>query len=747
MPRAPLSWLAVSGVLVSLFALREQAIAIGGRRSTSRPAWPPSTATEEIAARPHARARWGAILSRVSARPWLLLSLIAAVAAASRVRYVIGFSGTYGSGDAHLLLTHALFIREWRLHPPAQLAITGDIFGQPPLIPAALALVSRATMLPLELTPLVVMPLLTIAAIVILTRLLARQFGWPVALAAGTLISLLPRLAFDSTEPEKAPVVVSLFVFALACVYAGVERPRFLLLAGFFIGLAMLAHTTGYLFLPVIVLSYLGLHAGAPRRAVNRYAVASLAFPALAVATYFALARSFDFASAFAPGPAVGGSSGGVLPSFVQTYVDALINLGHGGITHRAWRMYEEGIRAQLGTPLFLLAVAGFLAGSYQVIARREWHIAPFLLWALLVTVGFGMQYPASSHGSRYPSYVTPAYVVLAAYAGAFACAHARRFGAIAAGAMLLVLLEVGGYVGWTYAAAPNPGLRDLYASHAKAAQYIDDQHLLDNGGLLYLEWPSVTFNILEDQPQYEDRLYGFGFGQRDLAEFTPQFIAAHHIKYFLFDHTGNDGYDSANMVRQSLTESMLIREVATFTGRPGSYVTLFELAPRSTWTTTDVHDLLSSARSGRVNSVIGSDSLCLESSGGTSVWEPNGWVHLTPVGRGSRLRDRHRQCQGVRRHSHDDPKRRPYRPAPDPRRRADRQRTLARPHSAHRAAGWHEQARPRRRQPPVDDAIRHPRGVRPRDGHPGSPRHIDRSGRRRQHDCAGRHHAAWSPA
>ena len=500
------SSLAAATAALYVFAIREQHAVFPHHRAGAIPARSESPVAPRTAPRFVLDER---VRGRAAAAA--ALALVAVFAVISRLRYIVSFDGVFGSGDAHTVLVHALLIRSWSLHPEPQLVISGDTFGQPSLIPALLAACSRLTTLSLPHTTLIVTPVVTLVALLVLTYILGRQLGWEMAAAAGVLIAILPKLSFDATEPEKSPYVVSCVIFALAAVYASRQRPRMVIAAGAFTALAMLAHTTGYLFLPVIALSYVML-AGRPlRRLLTRDVIIALALPLLAVVVYVALARIFDQPppSSAATAPAGGGS---LFPPFLQQYIDGFVNLLHGGVADRAWKAYFVGVRAQLGTPVVVLAYVGFARGLYALLIERDRRIAPFVLWMALITLGFSMQYTSSSHGSRYPSYVTPAYMVLAVYAVASLCRVPRM-----AYAGLVALTVLVSFAGWTYASAANPGLRDLYASHMKAARYIDQQRLLDDGGLVYLGWPSVTFNILEDRPDYANRLYEFGFGQRPL--------------------------------------------------------------------------------------------------------------------------------------------------------------------------------------------------------------------------------------
>lgn len=582
------------------------------------PGWRLDRASSAVPAAPATRLRFAL------PTPALLIA-VALVASLSRLRYVISFAGTFGSGDANAIAMHAVFLRLGELHTSPQLAVSGDLFSQPPLIPSLLALLSVISRMPISTLALVAVPLLTTGALLLLSALLARQFGWQLALAAGVLLALLPRFSFDSTEPDKAPFVVSFFVASLVCVYAGTRRPKMLLAAGAFCALAMLSHTTGYLFLPVLFGSYLVLNGTPLSRSFNRYAAGALLFPAAAVVIYFVLAKTVTSHHAFATPPSTASHS--VLPPFVQTYIDATSNLTNGAIKDRAWGLYMAGIREQLGILVFALAFAGFARGCYRCVVHGERAIAPFLLWMAAITIMFCMQYPAASHRSRYPSYVTPAYVVLAAY---FLVGMAQEIRWASVGLLFAVFAACFAALG--YATAANPANRDFYASHVKAAEFIDQNGLLDSGGALYMDWPSLTLNILERRPEYEDRLFTFGFGQRDLSEFTPQFVSSHNIKYYIYDHTGVDAQRSSNAVLSQLEHSMLLRQVARFDGTAGTYTTIYEVHPRTALSNGDREAVLNAALKHPGRQLLTNPAQCVTGDGSVLGWDLNGWVAVAPA-------------------------------------------------------------------------------------------------------------------
>lgn len=524
--------------------------------------------------------RIGALRVQVSAAvPFVVILLVALW---SRYRFAAGsYNYNFGSGDAHLILTKALFIARGVLTPPAELAPADSVFDQPPLIPLVLAAFSRLFDTPLDLAPFIVVPALTCAALLAFFILLRRIFDLPTALMGAVLTALLPRLSFDSTEPEKAPFVVSFFIVSLLLLYLGQERRPLLVFAGVFMGLAVFSHTSAYLFLPVFVLSQLALSRFQLRRTFDRHFLASLVPSALMVAAYVVLAK------AFAPGEALSGQTDEgttLLPSFVQHYWDTLSGLAGHGFTQSAWNRYFDGIRRELTTPVYVLAIAGFAVGAARAWRGRRYEIVPLLLWMVIVTLGFAIQYPAFSHGSRYPSYVTPAFVAMAAFFVVWAARLAARWVSRRRWRPGLTTALVGAFVAFaalTYATTPNPGLRQIYGGHRDLANYFVTSHALDDGShLLYLGWPSITFYLLEQDMKYKDQLHTFGWGLRDLDTLTPAFIERNNIRYYAYDHSGVDYYQSSDKVLEELSKRYWLKRMGKFERGAGNYIILFQLHP-----------------------------------------------------------------------------------------------------------------------------------------------------------------------
>lgn len=576
---------------------------------------PPADAGLEFWQGHSALTRW---LSRAGVAAPLLV--IFGVALWSRLRYAVwSYHFTFGSGDADLILAKAMFLSRGELRPPLDLGAPANVFADPPFISMIFAVATKVFGIPLATAPLIVTPALTIAALFALYALVRRAVDAPVALVSVCLVALLPRFSFDSTEPDKAPFVVSFFIIALWLMYEAQERPRLYLLSGFFMGLSVFSHNTGYLFLPVFVLSHIALSRGSTRRLFDPWFLAGLAIPVLFIGAYLQLNDAFvrgryvpeppvaaapapstspaDGATALPPPAAPGGNQRRYVPATIQFYWDHVTGLARDHFKNSAWNYYFDAIRAQVSTPVYVLAIIGWAGAGGLALLRRRYRLVPLMLWMMIVTLEFAIQFPGYSHRSRYPSYVTPVFVIMAVAAiiAATRWLAGRIDTDVASRAWygLGIAAPLIAFTAMSYALSDNPGLRRNYGASRQMAEYIADNRLLDNGDMLYLGWPSVTLYTLQDRPEYETKMHAFGWGSVPLSSFTPAYLSAHNVRYYAYDHTGSDYFRSADALRTQLQASYTLVKARVFCG-PGIasprdesacgdfYTILYELAPKA---------------------------------------------------------------------------------------------------------------------------------------------------------------------
>ncbi len=550
------------------------------------------------------RARVSAFVSN-----WWPLALIGLIAIAARWRYITGYHDSYGSGDAHLMLTRALFVSRWDLEPSGGVGAAGGIFANPPLIPFMLAGFSKATTIPLTDTPVILGPLIALLGLFALYGVLCRAFDRTIAVISVVLVAMLPRFAFDSTEPDKVIYVVSFFVIALFFLYEGQQHPKRFLAAGLFMGLALFSYTTALLFLPVYALSHVALSRGDRRKTFDPWFVGSCAIVLAFFAAYTALDASFTSspgpipaavpiaAGQLAPIEAIDGAADLPTPlappdddslfsSQFERYWENFTGLAGDGFRGSAWDVYLDGIRAQLLDPVYIAAIAGFVLALWHIIARRKLEMAPLALWMAIVTVAFAVQLPAPSHPTRYPSYVTPVFVVMAVFALVWTARQVAARLKLEPVYGLAIAAPFLAWIAFSYATAPQQGIRPLYAQHITAADYVNDNDLLaDDARLLYLGWPSYTYGLLDGGADPE-HLRTFGWQRVNFGAY--QFDPA--VRYYLYDDFNDDYFGAGKRMLQQLDFGFTKEEISTFCTAPtapngietcAGHVTLYRITPK----------------------------------------------------------------------------------------------------------------------------------------------------------------------
>jgi hypothetical protein len=537
-------------------------------------------------------------------------ALIAIAGLFSRWQYIRGDHEAFGSGDANLVLTRAHFILRWELEPTSAVGAASGVFSHPPLIPLLLAGFSKGTSVPLGDAPVIVGPLVALAGLFALYAVVARAFDRTVAAVSTVLVALLPRYAFDSTEPDKVIYVVSFFLVALFFLNEGQRRSTLFLAAGLFMGLAVFSYTTALLFLPVYALSHVALSRGDWRIVFDRYALVSVAIVAAFFAAYVALDNRYSPSLPNATGLSVGAvppisvessapvspvpstplappeGGGSWLPEQFESYWRNLRGLAEGGFRDSAWNLYFDGIREQALTPVYAAAIVGFAIGLWLVVRQRRFEIAPLLLWMAIVTLALAIQPPAPSHPTRYPSYVTPVFVVMAVFGVFWAARQIVARLELQPAYAVVVAAPLLGWAAFSYMTAPEQGSRQLYAQHVVAARFMVEEDLLsDDAHVLYLGWPSYTWGLLDAGANVE-HLHTFGWRPANFnaARVDPR------VRYYLYDDFSEDYFNSGERMRSRLQQLYRLDEIASFCTAPRhssegetciGRVRVYELFPR----------------------------------------------------------------------------------------------------------------------------------------------------------------------
>ena len=501
-----------------------------------------------------------------------LLALTGTLALATRAYYsLVVFHDALYTGDAAGVLLRGFYVARgmfnprllslWRSQVPIELTY-GFFIKVLPFDPMTSARIASC--------------LITTATLLILVYLVYRYIDRVTALFFGVLVALNPYFSFVSTEPEKAPLVLLFFSLSLFFLYTyrynEEHRKRSLLLSLLFLCLMVLSYQTGILFAVCLIVVYLlfSWDFKYHRRIVNVLKDAYL-YVLAGSAVLFAvivprIARAVTSSVRIYPAVEAAGESAGTTGSFLDPITDFFSLFIHR--ENLAAGPFLEAIQAKTGT---IILVLGALALIVMVFSRNQkrmrWNSLPFVVWAIVVTGLFSLMQVCHSHNSRYPYYVMPAFLFLAAYFLAWFLKKLYSEKTLKYVALLVVLLLiVVSSQAQLFARHKYEITRYRYYTNKLVADdLLDVIKVRDDEGIIIRKWPLLIYYLLEKNPELEERLYPVGWGNVDLQVFTKDFIKEHNIRYFVHDAIGDDYYNTPNVLLDLLRnlEDLYVVEVA----------------------------------------------------------------------------------------------------------------------------------------------------------------------------------------
>jgi len=455
----------------------------------------------------------------------------------SRYHYIFEvYNYNFSSGDAYGLMLRALYFRN-----DVYTSNLRNLWGTPFFVPWLLSFTSKIFDVPLEYVPFVITPLVTCFAIIVLYLTLKENVNKVVALFTCLLLAFHPMFSFLSTEPLKAPYVVSFFIFSLHYLYKSKQNRKFLLLSGLFLTLSFLSYHSAIFFFVVLALTYLFYSRFTKSKLLDKY-VLGLIIIVLFGGIWLVLQKMFT-----------GTFKIGFMAGYVQV---AKYNIIHG-FPKIAGTMYINAIKRQITPLIFYLSIAGFLFGLWEVLKNKKMNLIPFLLWFIVVTGGIALQHPAASHKSRYPFYVIPVFLFFAGYFLTillhFIARH-RWQNKLQILAVSLTVLIVA-FTLLIYANTYVAHYRHIYYAHKEMGLFLDRNHFPDEGKIMYLRWPSLIYHYYNGKIKNEDRQITFGWQKKpaQLDWITENFIKEQNVKYFVYDHVASDYINTAGIVFQKI--------------------------------------------------------------------------------------------------------------------------------------------------------------------------------------------------
>lgn len=493
----------------------------------------------------------------------LLLLLIIALSSVIYLFFSLdALQRNFGSGDAYGILIRSFLFKE-------NLWDEGvNLFATPYLIPVTKGLFSALTGLNITYSSLIVNYLLLIVTLVYTYLLVRSSVGKRSALIALILIGTSFPLIYSYTEPEKHVGVVSFFLPALYYLKRFLDTRQIvpLLLTTLFTWGALFSYVSAiYLVLVMVVLfltrwkEYRHLFT---KKLIIAYALIVVT-TVVKILIWTKLNDRYEVLEEYFVQERLGQDTHDtIIPSFVYQYILGYINLITKGFHNRGLENFVRGSIEQIGLLSLVLGIVGAIFSRRKLLFFSTW----FILFSTLVSV----QYNSFSHASRYPKYIIIPVLVLAAFSLAKIGDWSRKLMG------LLLLLLIG--INFIFLSRVD-GYRNIYTPHVYLADYIEDK-VGPEAQVLHINWGTMEYNLLESSGNVLPYLHRYGFGNVDLKKFDREYIEDNSVKYFVYDRTGDDYFNSSEQLFELLMTHSTLTPVKKFVSQnERHYVILYEIA------------------------------------------------------------------------------------------------------------------------------------------------------------------------
>lgn len=417
----------------------------------------------------------------------------------------------------------------------------------------------------------IVTSLITIAAVLMLVYVTYKYIDRLTALLFGVLLSLNPFFSFVSTEPEKGPMVVFFFSLSLLFLffyrYREKSRNRNLALSFVFLISMMLAYRTGLFFAFCIVLAYalftwdLKYRGRARKILASKFLYVILVVPVFIQIALPRITRRLNGASVYPAAESLATETSNQFAKFFNNILFFMENPEYLGATK-----FMEAAKNFIGPTVFGLGLLGLIIYFFRHAEKGEKvRAAPFVIWTVVVSAGFGLSYWSYSHSSRYPYYVIPAFLFMTAYLLRWLIGKITIAGAARKTAFMLILILLAAVLQLRLLQPPYyESFRLRYYTHELLADDLLHNVRIEHGqGIILQKWSSIMYYLVKDDIEREDDIFPVGWKSVDISVFTPEFLKENNIRYFVFDKVGDDYWSTPENLLTLLgnhQEIMLVR-------------------------------------------------------------------------------------------------------------------------------------------------------------------------------------------
>ncbi len=462
----------------------------------------------------------------------LLLLTLVILSLATSYYHSFGINSiSYGSGDAFGLILSSTNIEK---KPTTS------------LIPYVYRIFYEITGLGLYNLTFYFTPILFIILLIIIFKVLEKNTNLTIAFFSCFLITTNPWLSFHSTEPSKEFFVLLFFFASLFFLYRYKKNnvKKEILLSFLFLSFSNVFYFTAFLFFPsYFLLLYFNIYKKINliniKSFINLFLIFLILFVIISCPFYYTKFHEQKIFEPYSKAKAV------------RAAIRAPKNLGY--------KAFLGGMKKFLVFDLtwlfFIFSLMILIAANFLGFYKKNLLI-DFVLIFLFTFAFISIQWKSYSHGSRYPQYTILFLFIILSYfldlvLSKFFNKTKRALYIKALYILTLIILILSPEYIFSYV----EGLRHIYMPQLEVKDLIlkNNININQENQVLYLGWPAITL-ALKDLGIIESYHHTFGWGNTNLTLISSKdYILKNNITYYIYDHTGDDYYNSSDIVLDKL--------------------------------------------------------------------------------------------------------------------------------------------------------------------------------------------------
>jgi len=419
-------------------------------------------------------------------------------------------------------------------------------------------------------------PFIGLLIILLIFDIIRRDLGFIPSALASLILILNPWLAYHSTEPSKEIFVLLFILFVIYFLFR-FEKTKiynWLLMSFFSFAAGTIYYHSIVIFLPLYILAmiYFLVKIYKNNEPIRHIIISLIIFfgMILVIAGPQYIIKEINYRSSLAEKPV-----------FLKTDIDQQGNVFQrqfGAMFHAL--IYD---REKLGIFKLTEGVDTFILNQYELIylfivmiiislflfkTRKTYIPLLFCTLTIYAFIIIGLQWTSYSHTSRYPQYIIYFFLLCISLPLTWAInllRHKKVELLILAFLVTLLFLVFDPFI-------KVDVFRNIYSPHKQIGVAAKSKGIRvdNNNQVLYLGWPSVTLSLLENfslNANQENYLHTFGWDLVDLKGVSSKnYVKKENIKYFIYNETGSDYFNSNQQVYSYLKTNFLLTPISYVT-------------------------------------------------------------------------------------------------------------------------------------------------------------------------------------